>query len=152
LLVLSFDSLRGWLVAGVTERGWLPKLTSGQRQTLAAALAGLYKMAGVHLTREQVEESMGPARVAFDINSKGLQVWKAPDYAATAVYDLDAGPVLEPQSANGHPLAELPAVDTDRLLFSNVPLSWQDWVRTWDRDRGLVNGDRRELAVAVLPK
>jgi hypothetical protein len=152
VLVLSFDNLHGWLVAGVTQRGWLPKLNSAQKQTLAAALAGLYKMAGVNLTREQVEESLGPTRVAFDITSDGLQVWQAPTYEAAAVYDVNDGPLLRPLPLVGHPLAAFPELDTGRLLFSNVPLTWQDWVRTWDRDRGLVNGDRRELAVAVLPK
>jgi hypothetical protein len=151
-LELAFDQQTGWLVAGVLEQGWLPGLTSEQRQTLAAGLAGLYKMAGVDVNREQIEESLAPARVAYDIKQQGLEVWQAPEYAITAVYDLSAGPTLEPQATNGAPVRGLPTLDTSRLLFSNVPLSWDDWVRMWDRDRGLVNGDRRELAVALLPR
>src|SRR5262249_23092196 len=44
----------GWLVAGVHGPGWLPLLSGPQRAALATALAGLYKLAGVDLTREQI--------------------------------------------------------------------------------------------------
>jgi hypothetical protein len=151
-LVLAFDHETGWLLAGVVERGWLPKLTHEQRQTLAAGLAGLYKMAGVDVTREQIEESLAPAEAAYDITPRGLEVWPGPDYAHSAVYDLSGGPILKPMPTNGEPVRTLPALDSSRLLFTNVPVTWQDWVRMWDRDRGLVNGDRRELAFAILPK
>jgi hypothetical protein len=150
-LELTLDQQTGWLVAGVLEQGWLPKLTNEQRQTLAAGLAGLYKMAGVDVTREQVEQSLAPARVAYDIKQEGLEVWTAPDYSVSAVYDLSSGPVLEPHPSNGTPVRGLPSLDTSRLLFTQVPVSWDDWVRMWDHDRGLVNGDRRELAYALLP-
>jgi antitoxin component HigA of HigAB toxin-antitoxin module len=151
-LVLAFDHLNGWLLAGVLHKGWLPRLTAEQRKTLAAGLAGLYKMAGVDLTREQIEESLAPGRVAYDITTDGLEVWPTQDFATTAVYDLSGGPLLQPQSTSGSPVRSLPALDTSRLLFSNVPVTWEDWTRMWDRDRGLVNGDRRELAYAVLPR
>jgi hypothetical protein len=150
-LELTFDQQTGWLVAGVLEQGWLPKLTNEQRHTLAAGLAGLYKMAGVDVSREQIEQSLAPARVAYDIKQEGLEVWTAPDYSVSAVYDLSSGPVLEPHPSNGTPVRGLPSLDTSRLLFTHVPVSWDDWVRMWDHDRGLVNGDRRELAYALLP-
>jgi hypothetical protein len=152
-LVLTFDHQAGWLMAGVLERGWLPKLTSEQRQTLAAALAGLYKMAGVDVNREQIEASLAPAQVAYNLTEQGLEVWPASDETAgSAVYDFSAGPVLQPRPTNGKMAVGLPTLDTTRLLFSHVPVTWSDWVRTWDRDRGLVNGERRELAVVLLPR
>jgi hypothetical protein len=150
-LILSFDYRSDWLLAGVLEQGWLPKLSPGRRRTLVSALAGLYKMAGVDVTREQIVESLAPVKVAYDITPEGLEVWLEPDFTCSAIYELNSGPVLEARSTNGIPLKALPALDTSRLLFANVPVSWQDWVRTWARDRGLVNGDRRELAVALLP-
>jgi hypothetical protein len=150
-LVLAFDHQNGWLLAGVVERGWLPRLSAEQRHTLAAALAGVYKMAGVHLTREQIEESLAPAAVTFDITADGLEVWPGPEYVGAAVYDLRNGPLLKPRPGNGKLPPDLPTLDIDRLLFSSVPVAWTDWVRTWDRDRGLVGGDRRELATALLP-
>ncbi len=150
-LVLGIDHQAGWLVGGVLEKGWLPKLRPEQKQTLAAALAGLYKMAGVHLTREQIAASLAPTVVAFDITKEGMAVWPGPDFTVEAVYDLSADEVLRPRPANGELPAGMHTLDPSRLLFTRVPVSWQDWVRTWDRDRGLVNGARRELAYAVLP-
>ena len=50
-LIFAFDQRSGWLLAGILQAGWLPKLTPIQRATLANGLEGIYKMAGVHLTR-----------------------------------------------------------------------------------------------------
>jgi hypothetical protein len=149
-LLLAFDEHYGWLLAGVLEPGWLPRLNVEQRQTLAAALAGLYKMAGVHLTREQIDESLPPQTFAFDISKEGLVVWTAPDGLHDVVYRLNEGPELPPRPLNGAVPAGWPILDTSRLLFSNVPLAWQDWVRIWERDHSR-DGDRRQLAVALLP-
>jgi hypothetical protein len=150
-LVLGIDHHTGWLVAGVLEPGWLPKLMPEQRQTLASALAGLYKMAGVDLTREQIAEGFAPTPVAFDIDSDGLVVWPSSDFTKEAVFDLSAGPVLQPHHANGAMPAGLRPLDTSWLLFTSTPVSWLDWVRTWDRDRSLVNGESHELPYALLP-
>jgi hypothetical protein len=35
--------------------------------------------------------------------------------------------------------------------MATKPVSWQDWVWTWNQDKGLVNGERRELACGLLP-
>ncbi|MCI0461405.1 MAG: hypothetical protein L0Z62_31025 [Gemmataceae bacterium] len=52
VLEIALDHRAGWLVAGVTRPGWLGRLEPEQRQALGLALAGLYKRAGVDLTRE----------------------------------------------------------------------------------------------------
>ena len=36
------------------DAGWMPRLNADQQRTLEMAQAGLYKLAGVHLTREQI--------------------------------------------------------------------------------------------------
>src|SRR5262249_53195334 len=102
-VILAFDHQTGWLLAGILERGWLPRLSAEQRHTLTAGLAGLYKMAGVHLTREQIERSLAPARVGFDITQHGLEVWPGPEDQGGAVYGLRDGPVLKPEPANRPP-------------------------------------------------
>jgi hypothetical protein len=150
-LVLAFDQQLGWLLASVLERGWLPRLNAEQKQTLAAALAGLYKMAGVHLTREQIAVMLAPTPVALEMTPEGLGVWPGPDFSREAVYNLAGSELLQPRPTNGELPHGLRPLDSSRVLFSSVPLSWRAWVRTWDRDKGLLNGDRRELAYAVLP-
>jgi hypothetical protein len=150
-LVFAIDHQHGWLLAGVLESGWLPRLNAEQRQTLAAALAGLYKMAGVDLTREQIDESLPVMKLAVDLTKAGLVVWTGADGTHDALYDLNAGPMLQPRPLNGALPAGMPVLDTTRLEFANVPLAWQEWVRTWERDHGKVDGDRRQLAYALLP-
>ena len=59
--------------------------------------------------------------------------------------------MLHARPLNGVLTPGLPVLDKTRLLFTNVPLTWQEWVRTWERDQGRLAGERRQLAVAVLP-
>src|SRR5262249_14181764 len=51
---VALEEQSGWLVAGVQEAGWMRQLKAGQRRALASALAGLYRLAGVHFVREQL--------------------------------------------------------------------------------------------------
>jgi hypothetical protein len=150
-LVVGFDQQSGWLLGGILKPGWLPKLSDEQRQTLAAALTGLYKLAGVHLTREQIAHGLAPAQAAFDITEAGLEVWPGPDFASGAVYDLEAGPTLQPRPTNGEVPAGLQPLSASRLVFKDTPVSWKRWVRTWKEDKTSVNGEVSELAYAVLP-
>jgi hypothetical protein len=123
-------------------------LTRGQKQTLAQALVGLYKMAGVHLTREQVAESLSPTPISMAISNDNLVIWTESDLSKEAIYDLSGGPVLLPRSSNGAlPPGLLRPLDCERVLFANVPVTWKDWTHIWSS----ANGDRREWAYAVLP-
>jgi len=146
-LEFALDYQSGWLLAGVLESGWLPKLNADQRQTLAAALAGLYKMAGVDLTREQIAASLPGTTFAFDVTDVGLMVWTAADCAQDVVYDLTAGPELPPSSLNGVVPTGMPVLDARRLLFSSAPLGWTDWAHAWDGNHA--NGEH--LSLALLP-
>jgi hypothetical protein len=150
-LVVGFDEQSGWLLAGILKPGWLAKLTDEQRQTLAAALAGVYKLAGVHLTREQITHGLAPTSAAIDITHAGLEVWPGPEFATAAVYDLAAGPMLEPRPANGELPPGLRPLSASRLVFADTPVTWKRWVRTWQEDRASVNGAVSDLAYAVLP-
>jgi hypothetical protein len=148
-LVFAFDYRSGWLVAGVLEAGWLPRLNADQRQTLSAALAGLYRLAGVDLTREQIAASLPATTFAFDITDIGLLVWTSADGTQDVAYDLSAGPVAPPQPLHGVAPAGMPVLDASRLLLSNVPLAWTDWVRAWDG--GHANSEPHAPATALLP-
>jgi hypothetical protein len=123
--VFSFDHQGGWLIAGAVEPGWLPRLSVEQQRTLASALAGLYRLAGVQMTREQIAASLPLTVFAFDIADAGLVVWTGPDGRDEFLYDLNGGPVVQPMPI--HP--EMPALNTHALLLANNPLAWQDWVQ-----------------------
>lgn len=147
-LVVAFDHQTGWLLAGVVEVGWLPRLNAEQRQTLAAALGGVYKMAGVHLTREQIEDSLAPRHVIYDITPAGLLAWTECPAAAVATYALQEGESLTPHNQQG----EWPTLNAERLLFSRVPVSWDEWVATWERDHTRTPAERRDVSLALLPR
>ncbi len=139
-LVIAFDQQSGWLLAGVLEAGWLPRLNADQARTLTAALAGLYRLAGVDLTREQINESFREI-FAFEIIDDGLLVWTGADADHDAIYDLSAGPEVLPKPRRGILPVGLPVLDAARLLLSDAPLAWTDWVQTWEDDRASMHAD-----------
>ncbi len=73
-LWIALEEHAGWLVAAVHERGWLDRLSRRQRRTLANALAGFYKLAGVDLVREQLEAQLQPTAHVYEIDERGLVV------------------------------------------------------------------------------
>jgi hypothetical protein len=146
-LVFSVDYQDGWLLAGVLEPGWLPSLNEEQRQTLAAGLAGLYKLAGVHLTREQIDASLPPPTLAYTLTAKGLVAW-ACDGNQDVTYDLRPEGLTEPiRLSDGSLATDMPVLDTKRLLFSNVTITWDQWVRICAGDQ--TDGD---FAAALWPR
>jgi hypothetical protein len=146
-LILAFDHRSGWMLAGVLEPGWLPLLSADQRQTLAAALAGLYKMAGVDLTREQISADLPATTFAYDITDVGLMVWTAAEREHDVVYDLKAGLQWLPKPLNGVEPARMPVLDARRLLFSAAPVAWADWVHSCDGTHSI----DEQRAPTVLP-
>jgi hypothetical protein len=134
-LQIAFEELAGWLVAGVARPGWLPRLGPEQARALRAALAGLYKLAGVHLVREQIDAWLEPASGPYDITDDGLIVWPAGRFEAAAAYDLDNGEQIAPQPLAGALPGELPVLAADCVLFQQVPVPWEKWVAAWEQDQ-----------------
>jgi hypothetical protein len=138
-LWLSFEEHSGWLVAGVVDPGWLDELAPPERDALASALAGLYKMAGVDLVREPILEALGPEPPEFDFREEGLVVWPDETSSAEVLYLLRPRPGCPPMvtlGPSGEPtIAHPPRLDTARLLFADDPVLWNRWVEIWERDR-----------------
>jgi hypothetical protein len=151
-LELKFEELSGWLLAGASRQGWLPRLSTGQASVLATALIGFYQQAGVDLVREQIEASFQSPCPPYDIADEGLVVWPGGSYEEKVVYDLRAGPMLRPRVVEGKPAAELPVLDTRRLLFSTRALAWHDWVAAWEGEQtGAETAKPLLPGVRVLP-
>ena len=70
-LWIALEEHSGWLVAAMHERGWLDRLGRRQRRTLANALAGFYKLAGVDLVREQLDAQLQPGTEDYRIDERG---------------------------------------------------------------------------------
>jgi hypothetical protein len=132
---VAFEELSGWLVAGVATAGWLGHLSPEQAGPMTTALAGLYKKGGVDLIRQQIEAELGAAAPAYDIAGAGIVVWPGDGYDCEAVYPLRDGRLIEPRVITGPCGAALPTLDAGLLLFRDVPIAWEHWVETWERDQ-----------------
>jgi hypothetical protein len=127
---LAFEEQSGWLVASVYRRGWSDTLSLPRRQTLAGALAGFYKMAGVELAREQIEAQLEPAAGGYEILDEALVVWPGGD-GHQCVYRL--GDLPAPEA--GDEMARASADDRDDWVFAAEPISWRHWVLMWELDQ-----------------
>ena len=128
---LEWADQAGWLMASIREPGWLESLADEQRQAVTTALAGLYKLAGIDLVYEQVRECLPPG-ASFTLTERGLVVETGPLREAAVRYDLRRSRgALKPRTLDGAPAANWPVLDPLRVLYSQVPLSWQQWVENW---------------------
>ncbi len=137
---ISLEDQAGWLVASIDRRGWLDQLSPVQRGTLANALAGFYKLAGVDLVREQLDAHLPPETETYTIEERGLVVRSVHDNHPEVVYALSDWP---PGAAGGPPWPlETRYPSRQELIFSARPIAWNDWIMAWQRD---------QLAGAALP-
>jgi hypothetical protein len=150
---LDWSAQGNRLVASVQHPGWLAHVGAEQRQAVAAALAGLYKLAGVDVVREQVRANLPAAAKAFDFTDSYLEVWSLPGREPAALYNLDTpkGPLL-PRTPEGAPAAGWPALEPTRVLYGRAPLTWQRWVARWQADGdGKAPAPLFSPAVQLLP-
>ena len=128
-VAIAFEEQSGWLLASIRERGWLPQLPDDEKLVLENALAGFYKLAGVDLVREQLEQVLGDA--PYDVSREGLVVWPGEGYATEVVYDLHA---REPRPEVRGP--ELPSppptIAHQGARFGQEAIRWMTWVTAWE--------------------
>jgi hypothetical protein len=129
-----FEEQSGWIVASVSESGWLDDLEGQTRLAFSSALSGLYKKASVNLVREQVERALEPSTAAYDINDKGLIAWVPGHPSNQSELDLAASRSAPAQPADSLPTAIHPRIVADRLSFGRASIRWSDWVDLWLRD------------------
>jgi hypothetical protein len=140
---LSFEEEAGWLVAGIAERGWLAQASAAQREALARALAAFYRLAGVDLVREQVQARLPASVVGYDIAEEGLVLWLDRRHGRSLTCDLrDLNGEARPAATE----PDAPALDCRQMVFGETPLSWDEWVRSWEKER---NGHEPTAVVAV---
>jgi hypothetical protein len=134
---LEWEDQAGWLVATVRESGWLEALGDEQRQAVTTALAGLYKLAGVDLVREQVRDNLPPPATNFALTPRDLVAEVGPLREAVVYYDLTKPRgSLRPRTLDGSLATDWPPLDPSRVIFARVPLSWQQWVESWEGGSG----------------
>jgi hypothetical protein len=153
---LALDERGGWLFAGLQEAGWLRHLGPEARQVMAAALAGLYKLAGVELVREQLSAVLRPGFRGLDVTDSHLVLWADSRTGRRAAFDLpDDEQPAEPRAVNGR-LNGSPPGEVRGLFFLHIPLTWQQWVEFWEREQARpeppsLPGDLAKLPLAGTP-
>jgi hypothetical protein len=133
--MISIQEQSGWLVAGLTDLGWLPRMTLDQRQTLQTALAGFYKLSGVDLVREQIVGCFQPSPPPYDVAERGLVVWPGGQFAVEVRYDLQQRPTISPRPRALAKAWELDRIESQDLVFAQSAVSWERWVAAWEAER-----------------
>jgi len=132
---IAFEERTGWLVASVANTGWLSRLDARQLAVWSTALAGLYKLGSVDLVREQIEACFPAGRVTVDVLPEGLVVWPTARFDVQAVYHLRDGAVQRPSLRGENTSVVLPSLSASRVIFRNMPITWERWVAVWNKDQ-----------------
>lgn len=148
-LTIGFEEQSGWIVADLQDRGLLASLDREQRSALRDALGGLYKLAGVDLVREQIEPTLGPGPVAYDIAAEGLVTWSDAKDGTEIVHPLIKDRLWAEQWLG---TGRSEDVRVALWLAPREPLAWDRWVEIWRRDRaGEGHAEEALPGVRILP-
>ena len=132
---IAFEEQSSWLVAGMPQLGWLAALDPGQRKVAEIALAGFYKLCGVDVVREQIEDVLirgGLTAPAYDFADDGLVVWPGPGFDVELVYDIRASDLTA--TVRGEDFTgTAPTLIGEHALFGREPIQWTAWAMTWER-------------------
>ncbi|MDZ4689028.1 MAG: hypothetical protein SH850_28465, partial [Planctomycetaceae bacterium] len=131
---LNFSEQSGWLIAGLSEPGWLRSLSHDQKIVMSTALAGLYQQGTVNLVREHIESHLGSPPHPYDINETGLTVWPTRSFEAEIHFPLDERPTINPRPRSVARVAGLEPLSAAALLFQEHPIAWADWQQFWNAE------------------
>jgi hypothetical protein len=128
---VSFEQRGGWILASVEQVGWASKASEDQARQLSAGMLGLYKIAGVEVSKDQIETAfVPPQRVALELSPGELTLWPGRRFEqAPLTFDLhEKAPARQPQ------LGRQP------LTLGGLAIEWERWAGAWDGGDG--GGDR----------
>ena len=130
-VVISIEQRGGYLIGSIEEAGWLDRLSEKQRAAFRDALTALYKLAGVHVLREQASSVLRIEPSRLDCRPEGLLVLSN---GAGEPVSIDCGD--EPQLLAGGPIdgRTLPPIAAADLLLSERSFVWNQWVERWEQD------------------
>jgi hypothetical protein len=137
---ISFEQRGGWILAAVERGGWLSKASEDQARQLSAGLLGLYKIAGVEVSKDQIERAfVPPQRVALELSPGELTLWPGRRFEQTPLtFDLkEKAPARQPQ------LGRQP------LMLGGLAIEWERWAGAWDAGNG--NPAEQLPPVLVIP-
>jgi hypothetical protein len=132
MLTIRMQEQSGWLVACISQNGWLRSVTDEQWNSFCHALEGFYRKCGVDLVREQLE-SRYTNRYPYDIDPTGLLIWPTKRFDEEIVADLNAERIIRPLPEFQAAEAGLKPVARESIVFSATHTSWLEWEQRWSK-------------------
>ena len=129
-LVILFQEQSRWIVASVSEAGWLNSANPEMRNSFEAALRGFYHKAGVDFVREQMEHQF-IRNHPYDFNDAGLVIWPEAQFDVPIRVDLFRRHQLRPIPATKAAAFGLQPISREAVVFSENPMKWKDWKAIW---------------------
>lgn len=129
-LEITIEQLGGHLVASLSRRGFIDRLSDVDHLLFENVLAVFYHRAHIDIVREQLQEELG-MMVDYDILDDGLVV-RGVGTGADVVYDLNTRITrnLRPRALGPAP-EKPPKLRSDRLLFRQQRIRFSDWEEAW---------------------
>ena len=127
---LLFQEQDGWLVASVSDPGWLDSVPPEMQHSFETALQGFYKKAGVELVREQIVRNITGAH-PYDICSRGLLIWPDRQFGREISIDLSRRHQLRPFPTSMAASYGIQPVSRESGVYSDSQFRWADWQRVW---------------------
>ena len=127
---LRLQEQSGWLIASLSQIGWLKSVSKEQGNSFLNALEGFYRKSGIDLVREQLETNFTQQH-PYDIDSAGLLVWPTKRFDVEIVADLEDEGTITPLPAFQAAEAGLAPIERERLVFSATHTDWKKWERIW---------------------
>jgi hypothetical protein len=136
---LLFQEQSGWVVASISETGWLRFASADQIRSFQHAVEGFYRKSGIDLVREQVEANLIHHH-PYDINAEGFAIWPNGMFNLELQVDLiQKGPV-RPVPAGEAAAAGIGTKERDAVVFSESKTLWSDWEVLWTGPSGAAAG------------
>lgn len=129
---ISFELIDGILMGSVSKPGGTLALNEQQNRCLSLGIAGLYKFAGIEISKEQVTSNLPSWVTDWKIAEGNLVLFS--ENQSTILVPINTGePLPKLQVKKLENACTLNALDAERLLFGRQPLTWQEWSNGWDR-------------------
>lgn len=129
-LHLLFEEQSGWLVATISEHGWLDNSTPEMQHSFETALRGLYAKAGVDLVREQLERQM-VGRHPYDVRTHGLVIWPDRQFDREISVDLHRRHQIRPTPPALAASYGFVPLSREVLVFAENKTRWNEWKQVW---------------------
>lgn len=129
-LQLRLQEQSGWILARVSQSGWLNSVSIDQKNSFLLALEGFYRKCGIELVREQLESNFTKQH-PYDVDSTGLRIWPLGRFDTEIAADLKGEGMVRPVPIDQAAKVGLVPIEREKILFASSHTDWSEWERIW---------------------